>query len=92
MKRMRVLVPMAVLVLAACGGGDGHENQAGDSTTVQAGTPMSGDTTPAPPPAPAGTVDSAGLGTNPPTAGGALVDTAGVPGPVDTAQGTKTAP
>ncbi|HEU4557123.1 MAG TPA: hypothetical protein VFS20_04710 [Longimicrobium sp.] len=93
MKSMRVLVPMAVLVLAACGGGD-DENQAGagDSATVQAGTPISGDTTAAPPPAPAGTVDTAGLGTNPPTAGGALVDTAAVPGLVDTTQGTKTAP
>jgi hypothetical protein len=89
MKRMRVLVPMAVLVLAACGGGD-DENQAGaaDSTTVQA-APV---TAPEPPPAPPGTVDSAGLGTNPPTAGGALVDTAAVPGAADTVQGTQTAP
>lgn len=92
MMRMRVLVPMAVLVLAACGGGDegqGAENtHGGASDTSMSGTV----TTPPPPPAAPGTADTSGMGTNPPTAGGQLVDTAAVPGPTDTVQGTPTAP
>ncbi|HEV2149916.1 MAG TPA: hypothetical protein VGR37_21135 [Longimicrobiaceae bacterium] len=41
---------------------------------------------------PPGTVDTAGVGVDTPTAGGQLVDTAAVPGPVDTVEGTPTAP
>jgi hypothetical protein len=83
MKRMRVLVPMAVLVLAACGGDEGQEAEnthGGASDTSMSGTV----TTPPPPPAAPGTADT--------SAGGPIVDTAGVPGPTDTVQGTTTAP
>ena len=91
MKRMRVVVPMAVLALAACGR---HEGQAGEAAHGGASdTSMSGTAvTPPPPPAPPGTADTSGVGTNPPTAGGQIVDTAAVPGPADTVQGTATAP
>lgn len=86
MMRSRVLVAFAAATLAACGGGDegaAEGGAAGDTTAV---APAEA------PPAPAGTVDTAGMGTNPPTAGGQIVDSAAVPGPVDTAQGTATAP
>lgn len=88
--QMRVLVPVAALMLAACGGGD-DEGAAAEGTATDT-TAAATSTTPPPPPAPPGTVDTAGMGTNPPTAGGQLVDSAAVPGPVDTAQGTATAP
>lgn len=78
MNSRRALVAMAALMLAACGGGE-EEGAAADADV---------------PPTPAGTVDTAGVGVvaEPPTAGGQVVDTAAVPGPVDTAQGTPTAP
>jgi hypothetical protein len=85
MESRRVMVAMAAaLVLAACGGGGGEEADAGGGTDTTA--------SPAAPLPPAGTVDTAGVGTNPPTAGGQLVDTAAVPGPADTTKGTATAP
>jgi hypothetical protein len=88
MMQKRMLLPVAVLILAACGGGDGEgapdEGLLTDTTSATS--------IPEAPPAPAGTVDTAGMGVNPPTAGGQVVDTAAVPGPVDTAQGTATAP
>lgn len=85
-----MLVPLAVLLLAGCGGGD-DEGAAEEATKVEGIGPAPNDSAAAPP-APAGTVDTAGVGTNPPTAGGQLVDTAAVPGPTDTVQGTATAP
>lgn len=85
----RVLVPFAALMLAACGGGEDAEKAAAADTLT---TPPPATTAPQAPPAPAGTVDTAGVGTNPPTAGGQLVDSAAVPGPTDTVQGTPTAP
>ncbi|HEX6037845.1 hypothetical protein [Longimicrobium sp.] len=91
MMRSRVLVAFAAAMLAACGGGDEGAAEGGaatDTTTTTITTPSDADVPPTPP----GTADTAGVGTNPPTAGGQIVDTAGVPGPVDTAQGTATAP
>jgi hypothetical protein len=87
MNSRRALVPLAALVLAACGGGSDEKTDAAPAAT---NTPPPGSEAPAAT-AP-GTVDSAGVGTNPPTAGGALVDTAASPGPTDTVQGTATAP
>jgi hypothetical protein len=87
----RVLVLMVALFLTACGGGGDEEDAAAEGYGAESGTVSPPQGTPAPP-APAGTVDSAGVGTNPPTAGGSLVDTAAVPGPTDTVQGTPTAP
>jgi len=84
MKRTRVLVPVAALFLAACGGGGGEADTSGAHGAAGA------DTTPAP--LPPGTVDTVGVGVDPPTAGGALIDTAANPGPTDTAQGTPTRP
>lgn len=87
--RGKVLIAFAAAMLAACGGGDeGGAAEGGMADTSQM-TPAPVDTAPL---APAGTVDTAGMGTNPPTAGGQVVDTAAVPGAVDTAQGTATAP
>jgi hypothetical protein len=77
-----------VVVLAACGGGDDDSAPAEGLVTDT----TSATSVPEAPPAPPGTVDTAGMGVNPPTAGGQVVDTAAVPGPVDTAQGTATAP
>jgi hypothetical protein len=88
MMSSRMLVPLATLMLAACGGGDEAE-EAAAADTITTPPPV---TTPEAPPAPAGTVDTAGVGTNPPTAGGQIVDSAAVPGPTDTVQGTPTAP
>ena len=87
MTRSKVLVGIAAVALAACGRGDGGAAEGGMADTAQM--------TPPPveaPHAPSGTVDTAGVGTNQPTAGGQLVDSAATPGPVDTAQGTTTAP
>jgi hypothetical protein len=89
MIRSRMLVPLATLMLAACGGG-GDEDAAAERPTTDTVTATSAVSDA--PPAPAGTVDTAGVGTNPPTAGGQLVDSAAVPGPTDTVQGTATAP
>ena len=89
MIRKRVLVPLSAIILGACGGG-GEEDAAGGGGPATM-SPAANDSAPAPP-APAGTVDTAGVGTNPPTAGGQLVDSAAVPGPTDTVQGTATAP
>ena len=85
MKAMRVLAPVAALMLAACGGGGDGEDQDGGAAT-RAGD-ASTDTAALPP----GTVDTAGVGVSPPTAGGQIVDTAAFPNP-DTAVGTSTAP
>lgn len=87
MNSSRMLVPVAVLAFAACGG-RGEEAEVENVNAV--GSPPGAAAEP--PVAPPGTVDTAGVGTNPPTAGGQLVDTAAVPGPADTAQGTQTAP
>lgn len=87
MTSRRILVPLAALAFAACGGGDDKAAAAASDTL----TPPPPVTTEAPP-APAGTADTAGMGTNPPTAGGPVVDSAAVPGPADTLQGTPTAP
>ncbi len=92
MKRNGVMVPLAVLLLAACGGG-GEEGsktdvQGSPDTAGAAGT-TTGTSTGLSTGQPA---DTAGMGTNPPIAGGQVVDTAGMPGAVDTAQGTPTAP
>ena len=87
MKSRRALIPIAALVLAACGGGSDEKTDAAPADT---NTPPPGSEAPAAT-AP-GTVDTAGMGTNPPTAGGQLVDTAAAPGPTDTAKGTPTAP
>ncbi|HEX8319235.1 hypothetical protein [Longimicrobium sp.] len=89
MKRSTIMVPLAALLLAACGGG-GDE---GSKTDVQ-GSPDTagavGTTTGTSTGLSTGQpVDTAGMGTNPPAAGGQGVDTAGA---ADTAQGTPTAP
>ena len=92
MKRSGMLVPVAALVLAACGGG-GEEGgntdpQYSPDTAGAAGT-TTGTSTGV---STGQQVDTAGMGVNPPTAGGQVVDTAGAPGPTDTVQGTQTAP
>lgn len=87
MKRDRVLAAFAAVALAACGGGDGGAAE-GDLVDTAQMTPPPVEA----PPAPSGTADTAGVGIDPPTAGGQVVDSAAVPGPVDTAQGTPTAP
>lgn len=83
----RSLLILGVSLLAACGGSD----ESADAPGSAAAPADSAVVDPAPLP-PAGTVDTAGVGVNPPTAGGQLVDTAAVTGPVDTTQGTATAP
>lgn len=91
----RLIVPVAVLVLAAgCSKASNGENT--DAATENTSGVVGGgepdpraDTQQSNSPGP---VDTAGMGTNPPTADGQIVDTAAVPGPTDTAQGTPTAP
>ena len=90
MNSKRALVPVAALILAACGGG-GEETEGGAGAGPDSVGPAATGTE-APVPTTPGTVDTAGVGANPPTAGGQLVDSAAVPGPTDTAQGTPTAP
>jgi len=80
----RLLVPAAVLMLAACGGGEEQDEVSVDATTVgPAPGDSAGMTTPS-------AVDTAGVGTNPPTAGGSLVDTAAVPMSPDTSRSATT--
>lgn len=94
MNSRRVLVSVAaVMLMAACGGGDGEGGAEGTASPYTGIAPPAGTDAPATVPGAApGSVDTAGMGTNPPTAGGQIVDTAAVPGPTDTAQGTTTAP
>lgn len=68
----RIPVPLAVLMLAACGGGI-EENAGGGGQASMSEAP----------PALAGTVGTDGVGINPPTSGGSLVDSAAVSGPTD---------
>jgi hypothetical protein len=92
MKRSTIVVPLATLLMAACGGGEGEGSKTdvqGSPDTAGAAGTTTGTSTGLSTGQPA---DTAGMGTYPPTAGGQVVDTAGMPGAVDTAQGTPTAP
>lgn len=92
--RMKAIVPVAALILAACGGGEeetadpGAAGTGGGDTMSAAPATVPSDTAGLTP----GTVDTAGVSAEAPTAGGQVVDTAAVPGAVDTTKGTTTAP
>jgi len=83
----RWMVPAAVLVLAACGGGNEAEDEgaAGDATSIGPAPGDSAAMTPDP-------VDTAGMGAAPPATDGALVDTAAVPMSPDTSRSATTPP